>query len=380
MSDTSPQPAPVLIVGAGPAGLAVAACLRQRGMPATVLEASQGVGHSWRHHYERLHLHTVKTHSALPGLPFPAEAPRYVPRQGVVDYLEAYARHHRIAPVYGQTVQRIVREGGAWTAHTAAGRAFAAPRLVLASGANREPSVPVLPGQDRFGGRVLHSRDYRHASPFAGQRVLVVGMGNTGAEIALDLAEQGVSVALSVRSPVNIVLRDVLGRPTQLSSIAIARLPELIGDALATLLRRLTVGDLSRWGLRTPSASPLRQLRREGRTPMIDVGTLARIRSGEIAVFPGIATLTPAGVRFTDGREQAVDALVLATGYSAGLAALFPQHTLPLDGRGLPTVLHGEGPLQGLHFVGFDIRQPGGLLRTIALQSQRVAEHIARTA
>jgi hypothetical protein len=261
--------------------------------------------------------------------------------------------------------------------HTAAGQTFAAPELVLATGANREPSMPLLPGQDAFAGRVLHSRDYRNAQPFAGQRVLVVGIGNTGAEIALDLAEHGVRVALSVRSPVNIVKRDVLGRPTQLSSIALARLPEPLGNALASLLRNLTVGDLSRWGLRTPRASPLQQLRREGKTPMIDIGTLDRIKAGDIAVFPGIATLTRGGVRFTDGREQPFDTIVLATGYSAGLATLFPQHTLPLDARGLPTVLHGAGDLESLHFVGFDIRQPGGLLRTIAQQAEQVAAQVA---
>ncbi|WP_322469438.1 NAD(P)/FAD-dependent oxidoreductase [Hydrogenophaga sp. SNF1] len=370
----------VLIVGAGPAGLAVAGGLRLLGRDATVIDEAAQLGSSWREHYERLHLHTVKSHSALPGLPFPDGAPRYVPRQGVVDYLEAYARHHRIEPLGGQTVVRITAgadPGARWRVHTAGGRVLEAAQLVLATGANREPRMPVLPGQDAFTGRVLHSHDYRNAQPFKDQCVLVVGMGNTGAEIALDLAEQGVAVALSVRSPVNIVKRDVLGRPTQLSSIALARLPEPIGDACATLLRRLTVGDLSRWGLRTPAASPLRQLRREGKTPVIDVGTLARIRRGEITVYPGIATLMRGGVRFTDGRGQGFDSIVLATGYQPLVQGLFPNHPLPLDERGLPTVLHGEGALAGLHFVGYDIRQPGGLLRTIAMQAERVAGRIA---
>jgi cation diffusion facilitator CzcD-associated flavoprotein CzcO len=118
-------------------------------------------------------------------------------------------------------------------------------------------------GEARFGGRVLHSREYLDAAPFAGQRVLVVGLGNTGAEIALDLCEQGVQVALSVRSPVNIVHRDVLGRPTQRTSLMLARLPARLGDALGALLRDLTVGDLSRFGLRTAARSPLAQLREE---------------------------------------------------------------------------------------------------------------------
>ncbi|MBX3611552.1 MAG: NAD(P)/FAD-dependent oxidoreductase [Hydrogenophaga sp.] len=374
---TSAATTPVLIVGAGPAGLAVAGCLQQRGVRATVLEQACGVGNAWRNHYQRLHLHTVKTHSALPGLPFPDDAPRYVPRQGVVDYLEAYAKHHGIEPVCGETVVSVEREGGQWLAHTAGGRRFSAPVLVVATGANREPVAPTLPGQDAFAGRVMHSRSYRNAEPFAGQRVLVVGIGNTGAEIALDLAEHGVVVALSVRSPVNIVKRDVMGRPTQLSSIALSKLPEPLGNALGSLLRNLTVGDLSRWGLKTPSVSPLHQLRHDGKTPMIDIGTVDRIKRGDIGVFPGIAMLTRDGARFTDGREQAFDVVLLATGYQAALQPLFGSVPLPLDARGLPTVLHGDGALQGVHFVGFDIRQAGGLLRTIAQQAERVAARIA---
>jgi hypothetical protein len=381
MPDASPPTStPVLIIGAGPAGLATAGALRQRGIAAHVIEQAGKLGASWRSHYDRLHLHTVKTHSALPGLPFPTDAPRYVPRQGVVDYLEQYATHHGIRPETDQTVTRVETGAEGWVVHVAGGRRITADQLVLATGANREPRVPVLPGQDAFAGRVQHSRHYRNPQPFAGQRVLVVGMGNTGAEIALDLAEHGVRVALSVRSPVNIVHREVLGRPTQLSSIALGKLPPTLGDALALLLRRLTVGDLSRWGLRTPAASPLRQLRQEGKTPVIDVGTLQRIQAGDIAVHPGIALLTASGVRFTDGTEHAFDTVLLATGYKPALQALFPTHPLPLDERGLPTTMHGTGPLAGLHFVGFDIRQPGGLLRTIAMQAERVAARVASAA
>lgn len=371
----------VLIVGAGPAGLAVAGSLRQRGVASSLIDEAQQVGASWRTHYRRLHLHTVKTHSALPGLPFPDEAPRYVPRRGVVDYLEAYARHHGLALRGGQRVVRIeaMPPAGAarWRVWSAQGAVFEARHLVLATGANREPQLPFLPGREAFHGHVLHSHAYREATPFAGQRVLVVGMGNTGAEIALDLAEAGVSVALSVRSPVNIVRRDVWGRPTQLSSIALARLPEPLGDALAMLLRRLTVGSLARWGLRTAHVSPLHQLRHEGKTPVVDVGTLARIKTGQIPVYPGIGTLVRGGVRFNDGRTRAFDTILLATGYRPLLQRLFPEQALPLDARGLPTVLHGEGELDGLHFVGYDIRQPGGLLRTIAAQAERVADRIA---
>lgn len=372
--------ADIIVIGAGPAGLAVAACLVQRGHSPLVFDQAKDVASSWRHHYERLHLHTVKTHSALPGMPFPADAPRYVPRQGVVDYMVAYARKHGIQPELGQRVTAIEPRqghGAPWDVVLAQGRRISANHVVVATGANRQPRAPKLPGGDVFQGRLLHSRSYRNAAPFASQRVLVVGMGNTGAEIALDLAEHGVRAALSVRSPVNIVLRDVLGRPTQLSSIMLSKLPAAWGDALGTLLRDLTVGDLSRYGLHTPEHSPLRQMREQGKVPVIDVGTIRRIKSGDIQVYPGIQTLTSGGVRFTDGSEHPFDAVLLATGYDAALRELFPFTPVPLDERGVPADVSGQGALDGVHFVGFDVRQPGGLLRTIAQQAGAVAERIS---
>lgn len=366
-----------LIIGAGPAGLAVAGCLGQRGLQPLVIDKAHHVGAAWRGHYERLHLHTVKALSALPGVPFASDAPRYVPRQGVVDYLTGYAQHHAIQPLFGEEALAIAPGDTGWRTRTATGRELLSRSVVLASGANNVPVVPVFAGQASFQGHVLHSRDYRDAAPFSGRRVLVVGMGNTGAEIALDLAEQGVQTALSVRSPVNIVYRDVLGRPTQVSSILLSKLPTAWGDALATLLRNWTVGDLSRFGLRSAAISPLRQLREHGKTPVIDVGTLAYIKRGRIAVHPGIETFTPQGIRFTDGKAQAFDAVILATGYEPQVARLFPVAKPELDANRMPLHVVGRGAMRGVYFVGFDIRQPGGLLRTIAGQAQHVAQAIA---
>jgi cation diffusion facilitator CzcD-associated flavoprotein CzcO len=371
--------ADTLIVGAGPAGLAVAGALAMADRGSLLLERGGAPGEAWHHHYTRLHLHTVKELSALPGLAFPAEAPRYVPRQGVADYLAAYAAHHALDVRTGRTVQRIVRDGSGWRVHTDVGEVIGARAVVVASGANACPVRPSLPGEEQFTGSVLHSHAYRDAAPFAGRRVLVVGMGNTGAEIALDLAEAGVATAVSVRSPVNVVQRDVLGRPTQRTAMLLARLPPAWGDRLGVWLRDLTVGDLSRWGLRTPAISPLRQLRETGRTPVIDLGTLAQIRAGRIGVRPGIETLTPAGVRFTDGREEPFDALLLATGYRPAVQDLFPDLPLALDARGLPRHLVGAGEAAGLYFVGFELTRPGGLLNTIADQARTVARALADT-
>jgi cation diffusion facilitator CzcD-associated flavoprotein CzcO len=369
----------ILVIGAGPAGLAVAATLIDKGRKPLVIEKAQAVGAAWRTHYERLHLHTVKTLSALPGLAFPGHAPRYVPRQGVVDYLGAYAAHSGIEPRFGVEAAAIVRDGDGWRTATRSGQEYRSSVVVIATGANNHPNVPRLEGQDAFAGSILHSRDYRNAAPFAGKRVLVVGMGNTGAEIALDLAEHGVAATLSVRSPVNIVLRDVLGRPTQKTSILLARLPTRLGDALARFFADVSVGDIARLGLRRSPISPLRELRELGRTPVIDVGTLARIRAGEIAVRPGIRRMQADGAEFVDGTRAPFDAIVLATGYRAGIDALFPGIEVPVDANGLPLAVAGEGPLAGIYFVGFDTHQPGGLLRAIAAQALAVAERIGPT-
>jgi cation diffusion facilitator CzcD-associated flavoprotein CzcO len=378
IEEVGPSCSDVLVIGAGPAGLAVSACLIRAGVQPQVIEQANSVAASWHGHYRRLHLHTVRWHSSLPFVPFPSESPRYVPRQQVAEYLESYAREFGIAPAFGEEAVTITRQGDVWETLCRSGRRFRSRVVVVATGANKVPNVATFPGQQAFSGRVVHSREYRDAAPFARQRVLVVGMGNTGAEIALDLAEQGVQVTLAVRSPINIVLREVLGRPTQVTAMLLSRLPNAVADAIAVAFRKLTVGDLRRYGLRTPAQSPLRQLREEGRTPVIDVGTVAMIKRGGIAVRAGIESFTSDGVRFTDGRAERYDAVILATGYRPALDALFPGVPVPVDANGMPPAIAGSGPLAGVYFVGFDVRQPGGLLRTIGLQARQVAEAIAK--
>jgi cation diffusion facilitator CzcD-associated flavoprotein CzcO len=379
-----PNPSPgssagVVVIGAGPAGLAAAASLLAIGQQVIVLEKASCVGSAWRAHYERLHLHTVKQHSALPLMPFPRDYPKYVPRAKVAEYLAAYAAQFHIAPRFGEQVMRVRKAAdGEWITLCASGFECKSAFVVVATGANQVCNMPALPGMSDFKGRVMHSAAYLNAREFGGQRVLVVGMGNTGAEIALDLAEHEASVTISVRSPVNIVYRDVAGRPTQVTSMALARLPQKLGDAVALALRNLTVGKLERYGMRTSSVSPLKQLREEGRTPVIDVGTLAMIRKGRIAVRPGIQTFTADGVRFLDGSAEPYEAVILATGFHSHAAQLFPGIDVPVDDKGLPVATRGTGPLQGVFFVGFDVRQPGGLLRTIGLQAQEVARAMRR--
>ncbi len=368
---------PVLIIGAGPAGLAMAACLQQKDMPYVLWEKSEAPGDSWRRHYDRLHLHTVKEHSALPYLPFAEDVPRYPSRAQVVAYLEEYARHFGIEPHYGEEAVSIRRApDGGWEVRSRSGRVFRGPAVVLGTGLNRCPHRPALPGEEQFSGEILHSRSYKNPAPFRGKRVLVIGMGNTGAEIALDLCEQGVSTAISVRSAVNIVPRDFWGRSTQKTALKLARLPHWMVDGVGVLLRKVMVGNLEKYGIRTPALPPSRQLRQTGKTPVIDIGTVAQIKAGRIEVLPGIRQVEADGVRFENGERRAFDVLLLATGYQPGLDSLLGETEGLVDRHGAPRELIGAGRFAGLYFLGFDNYSPGGILGVIHRDAPRVADHL----
>lgn len=371
-----------IIIGAGPAGLAVAGQLAHQSQPFTLLEASQQVGQAWRNHYDRLHLHTVKQYSALPHLPYPADYPVYVSRDQFVAYLEAYAAHFGIQPTFGQTVTGIRRMGADWvvstTNNTGPPQAITARQVVIATGYNRIPHAPELPGQTQFRGEILHSRSYRTGAPFAGKRVLVVGMGNTGAEIALDLFEQGAKPFISVRSPLHIIQRDTFGRPTQPTAIFLNKFPSWFYDFLAGLSQRLTVGDLSAYGIQTPPYAPSYGIRAFGKIPVIDLGTLAQIKAGTIQVVPGIQQLNADTVTFTDGRTLPFDVIIKATGYRPGLQSMLGEALSAqlLNEKGYPKDLWFNHPsLAGLYFLGFKTPLTG-ILNNINLDSGRVVAHL----
>lgn len=368
-----------LIIGAGPAGLAVAGRLRQAGLDFVMIEKSDRVGDSWHRHYDRLHLHTVKQLSHLPGLEFPDDYPRYVPRRQLAEYYAVYARTFSIEPRFGEEAQEVRKSDGRWLTTTGTGLAILSDNVVIATGLNQAPFQPPYPGAEAFTGRLVHSKAYRNAEPFADESVLVVGMGNTGAEIALDLSEAGVETSISVRGPVNIVPRDVLGRPTQLTARMLARLPVDIGDRIGTLLRRMTVGDLTEYGIATPEIAPLAQLRERGKTPVIDVGTVVAIKEGRITVRPAIDHFESDRVGFTDGSEGRYDSVILATGYRPMLEGLLPDGQALLDEKGLPRDVAGDGAHRGLFFVGFDNHRPGGVLGTVVEESTQVVDRIKRS-
>jgi indole-3-pyruvate monooxygenase len=372
-------PLPALIVGAGPAGLATAACLRRRNIDALVLEAGPSLADAWRRHYDRLHLHTVKQQSQLPGLAFAEDLPRYPSRADFLAYLEAYAASFAIAPRTGEAVRRVrAADGGTGGFVVESARAvYRARAVVVATGYNRLPNPERLPDQERFRGTLIHSSVYRNAEAFVGQRVLVVGAGNTGAEIALDLAERGARPTLAVRTPVNVVPRDFLGMPTQLTSIRTRKLPLALRDRIGRLVSRLAFGNLARHGFGRPELGPLSAIKLRRRIPLIDVGTIGAVKRGEIAVKPAVERFTETGATFSDGSAGEFEAAILATGFRPALEEMLVAVPGLLDGQGYPLDWRGGAVAPNLFFVGYELAATGHL-REIAIRAEAVAAEIAR--
>ncbi|SAL33609.1 FAD-dependent pyridine nucleotide-disulfide oxidoreductase [Caballeronia udeis] len=363
-----------LVIGAGPAGLAVAACLKKRGASCIIVDRAAEVGSSWRHHYDRLHLHSDRDRSTLPYLSFPAGTPRYPSREQVIEYLELYARHFELVPHFNEEVRTVRPHDSGWITTTPAS-VYHSQRVVVATGYNAVPYLPRWRGQERFGGRMLHSSEYRSGESFRCQSVLVVGFGNSGGEIAIDLHEHGARVAMAVRGPVNIVPREIFGISVLAISIVLSRLPARLADVLAAPLVRLSIGDVTRLGFRKPPMGPFTQIKATRRIPLLDIGTVKLIREGHIEVLGDIREIGDTRVTFDDGRSRDFDAIVAATGFHPRIDCfLAPQGDI-LDEQPQPP--GGGEKKSGLHYCGF-IVSATGMLREIGIEAQRVADEITR--
>jgi indole-3-pyruvate monooxygenase len=369
---------PTIVVGAGPAGLAVAGLLRQRGRDFTLIEAGPRIANSWRHHYDRLHLHTPKQTSQLPGFPFPAGTPTFPSRQQVVDYLDSYAERFGIKPRFDERMTLAKHVDGRWLVTTDREQ-FSAKNLVITTGLLRVPHRPELPGQGDFGRAMSHACTYANPTPFVGKRVLVVGFGNSGAEIAFDLVEHGVEVGIVVSRPCNVVPRSLMKIPAGIPSavfIWMARtLPRSWQDAFLRTAAKRALGELETYGIRAPSYGVVAGLAR-GHAPLVDIGTIGAIKTGRIAVYPAIERLTATGAIFKDGRCADFDHVLLATGYRTGLEDILADADVVLDAAGVPKTIGRESELRGLYFVGFEVRALG-LLFTTMLDARAVVDRLA---
>jgi indole-3-pyruvate monooxygenase len=343
-----------LIIGASFSGLATAACLSRKGLGYTVLEKEDAVGAPWRRHYERLHLHTNKGVSNLPFFPFGSGVPRYPSRLQVIDYLERYREHFNIQPHFHTEALSIRRSVSNWVVETNRG-SLTSDFVVMATGPFERPRPLDFPG---YSGRVLHSSAYASGREFTGQRVLVVGFGNSACEIAIDLHEQGAHPSMSVRSPVNVIPRDILGIPVLELSLLLRRLPPRVADLISAPLVRAYTGNLSKLGLRKKDCGPIEQIVREGKAPVLDIGIIRLIRKGHIGIRVGIDHIEGTTIHFSDGTHDDFDTIVAGTGFYSDV----------------PVKPFGEN---GMYQCGFWI-SPTGQIREIGLNARKIAVDIAK--
>jgi putative flavoprotein involved in K+ transport len=371
---------PVYVIGGGPGGLAAAYALRAQGVRAVVLEKSDQVGASWRRHYDRLHLHTTRRLSALPGLPMPRSFGRWVSRDNVVRYLEKYAEYHQLEIITGVEVSRIERAGDSWLLHATGGRELTGSAVVVATGYNHTPHVPDWPGRDTYTGELLHAGDYRNPAPYTGRDVLVVGVGNTGAEIAVDLIEGGAErVRLSVRTAPHIVRRSTAGWAAQFTGILVRRLPVRLVDRLAGPMAKLSVPDLAAQGLPRPDTGLYSRVN-EGSIPVQDVGLIDAVRKGQVEIVAAVDGFEDGKVALADGKRIGPDVVIAATGYRRALEGVV-GHLGVLDGRGRPVAHGAHTPKNapGLYFTGFT-NPISGMFRELALDAEKIAKAVARRA
>src|SRR5947199_4331924 len=292
--------------------------------------------------------------SILPGIPFPHSAPLFVPRREFLEYLRRYALAFDPPVETGYAVERVTRTDGSWTVRTSRGE-YAAQVLVVATGIVANPRIPALPGQQSFGGRIVHSVEYRRPDAYPGRRVLVVGVGNSGAEIGSEIARAGGKVTIAVRSGANVVPLTLAGLPIQYVSYWVRKLRRSVQEGAVALVRLITELRRGPPVLRRPAYSPLDAI------PVIGFHLVDAIAQGLIDVRAGVAELTTDGARFTDGQAARFDDIILATGFGAALGPL--GNLIQVDTKGFARrrdrVVSLDQP--GLYFVGHNYDATGGL-------------------
>jgi putative flavoprotein involved in K+ transport len=298
-----------IVIGAGQAGLAAGYSLRRAGMSFTILEASDQPGGSWPGYYDSLHLFSPARFSALPGLPFPGDGERYPARDEVSAYLRQYATQFQLPVRTGMRVIQVVAHEGEFQVTTSDGATLTARSVIAATGAFSRPYLPTLPGRDSFGGQTLHAATYRTPQPFHGQRVIVVGGGNSAVQIAVELA-QVATVSLATRHALRFQRQRVRSRDIHWWwwASGFDRVP--LGQRVAGRLQQKTGGVI------------------------LDTGVYqAALAAGQPDQRDMFTAFTPTGVRWEDGLEEAIDTVIFATGYRPNLPYLADLGALAADGR-----------------------------------------------
>jgi putative flavoprotein involved in K+ transport len=372
---------PVLIIGGGAAGLATAATLSSRGIKALVLDKEDSIGKSWSRRYQCLKLHTIRRYSGLPHYPIPEHFPQYLSKDDYAAYLQQYVAALGLNVSLTERVDSVQRVTGSassanWEVVTNSG-VRRAKAVVIATGHYAEPFHPQWEGREEFKGEVIHSSQFVDGATYRGKRVLIIGLGNSAAEIATNLSFSGVaSVSISVRTTPPIVTREMFGFvPVQLFGIYLMKLgmPKII-DRIGAVLRRISIGDLSKYGLGEAKWGPF-----TARKPAVidSSGFIQQLKLGFIEIRPQLARLDTTHACYVDGYSEEIDVVISAVGFRTGLEKIMKIPGL-LDEEG--EILSGSGQRvsnSGLYFIGFDETIRGHLFE-ISRESKRLAIELDR--
>jgi len=377
-SDRQSRP-DVLVIGAGPSGLAIARELEHRHrISALVLEKAAVPAVSWRNRYDNFRLNTNGFMSHLPGQRIPLTAGRWPTKEDMVCYFDRYARLQNIAVELGCEVNRIDRAAGGWLVDTSSG-SIQTSAVVLATGKYHTPAIPPWPGLNHFTGELVHSGDFRNAWPFRGRDVLVVGAGNSAADIAVQLADIDASGAgkiwLAVRTPPHLVRRAIGPIPSDVFLELFARVPARMVDPLIAQLNRVLFGDLSVYGFGRPPLGLKATVEQRGRIPTLADELVGAVRAGRVEVVAAVAAIDSGRVILGDGTAVAPEVIVAATGFSTDLDGLV-GHLGVLDEHGDPPGGFASHLGDGLFAIGYGI-PPNGPLRAIRLSATPLAGQVA---
>jgi cation diffusion facilitator CzcD-associated flavoprotein CzcO len=336
----------VCVIGAGASGLAAIKNLLEHGFGVDCYERETSVGGGWNWRHDRspvsagTHLISSKPFTQFPDFPMPDSWPDYPAHGLVLSYLERYAEHFDLKPHvwFGTEVVRVEPADGArWDVTTRSTGGYGAERtqryaaVVVANGHNWAPRMPAYEGMADFRGQVIHASAYKEPTQLRGRRVLVVGAGNTGCDIAVEAAQQAVKCWHSSRRGYWYVPKYLLGRPTDQVNDAVLRwrLPLWLRQWLMHRVLRLAVGDLTRFGLRRPDHRVFES------HPILNSQLIYHVGHGGVTPVPDIARFTRQSVVLTDGQELEPELVVLATGYLPRFEFLDPG-LLNADAAGRP--------------------------------------------
>ncbi len=368
------------VIGGGAAGITAVKELIERGVEVIGFEKGDGVGGLWVYEntsglspaYESLHLNTSKGRTEFADYPMPAQWEDYPAAEKVAGYLQDYADHFGVTDKYlfNTTVTAVERDADGWTITTDDGEIFELDGVVVANGHNWDPRWPnpEYPGQ--FTGEQMHAHDYRKAETFRKKRVLVVGMGNSAMDIAVDASYVADDVMLSARHGSYIVPKYLFGRPADATNGALAVLPWKVRQVIAQTMLGFAVGKPQDYGLLKPSFGLFQN------HPTISDTILHRITHGEVRPVRGIERFDGDSVVFTDGSVEQVDIIVWATGYRVTIPFL-SQDWLGDDAEAMPLykrVFHTADPT--LTFVGL-MQSTGAALPVVEAQSKLAAAYFA---